>query len=1145
MSKQNNKSKPSHKFDIGGDFGISGTLQFANGLASNSKERKANEETYNNAIDNTRIGFNGISSLNNLDSLEDYLNSAGQLHELETSDLIGNNAHRIGKFLSTSSQAMQAGSNFGPWGALAGAIVGQIGAGISGWRNRKKAEKSLADINQKIRDTNELQTAMADNKLNNIMANQMADQQWDYIAALGGNLHSNSTTWSNGLNYIGSGGSHESNPNDGVAISTAPDGLQNKVEEGEVVWNDDYVFSKRLKVPKKDLEKNKWKGETYADIAKKLMDESAERPNDPITLRGLDDSLSRLKDSQEELKAKQEGNKIKKEIASMPPELLAQMQQAQQQPTEEEIMQQQAMEQMPQEQMPMVDPSMQQPMMEQPPMYAEGGHLFFGGGNGLGVNIDYSTGHSPINTYGKQPNTWNSIYGIYGKQTFNPSETVNTDYNGKYSSVGQNIQANNNGFSNPTLQGKSKGVSNSGFNKGAMFGALARGIDMTGAVIDNVWGNSGGNLDALYKGKRDNKDLPNWLTAAWNGYTGGLYAKGGHLFGGENSFIDNGGSVKAVSGKNFLSLKPMLPLVLERVGVSRDPTADEIKAAEAAIKNNAHIINHINRQNEYVNVDDAQKYGGFYKDENGNDITDINVYLDGHTPMDVNNKAQGVGNQQSRQSGLAYLNRFPVKENYGLPKDAIILDRNNKESVDFFLKKNPNLDLNSDTIYFYSKDKNDVVDKNKSVKANKVKPEVYERNNVKNISKISGINFDRTNMKAKGGHLHAYGNSRIDFVNHLNDYSIWQDLVNEANYKTNEDILAEEDARNAAIEKAQREGELRLLSDRIARETWQNENSLAARQRQAEKEAKLTRSITPTYVYNIPRTEETEVDDDLDILNDKELLLRAKEKYYPKSLTREERKELRKSKKEAKEENTKDRNLNFDPTYMRYAPVLGSIFNVARSIASRPDYGNPERIERAAARIGTQVSPKYIGDYLRYRPLDESYYLNQLNAQQNAANNAIVGLSNGNRSMALASILANDYNYNNQRGAAYRQGLEYNEAQRQRAAEFNRGTNQFNAQQYMQAAAQNASNRAQAANLISAAAQMREGIDNAYGASQSANWTNLFNNIGNVGRDEMNRNMTKDLYDYYIGRNGVTGFKGTNAKRGGYLTIKTNNRRKE
>jgi len=911
MSKQNNKSKPSHKFDIGGDFGISGTLQFANGLASNSKERKANEETYNNAIDNTRIGFNGISSLNNLDSLEDYINSSGQLHELETSDLIGNNAHRIGKFLSTSSQAMQAGSNFGPWGALAGAVVGQIGAGIAGRRNRKKAESAVADLNEKIRQTNALQTAMVDNKLNNVMANQMADQQWSYISALGGNLHSNSTTWSNGLNYIGSGGSHESNPNDGVAISTAPDGLQNKVEEGEVVWNDDYVFSRRLKVPKKDLEKNKWKGETYADIAKKLMDESAERPNDPITLRGLDDSLSRLRDSQEELKAKQEGNKIKKEIASMPPELLAQMQQAQQQPTEEELMQQQAMEQMPQEQTPLVDPSMQQPIMEQPPMYAKGGRLFPVGGPTRSEIWSWGTLTPRGNTNGliASPTEQNQL----GFQLSNSSFDVND--------IAEQRMGKNSAFRQQDLAARKaehdKLAANNEINKGALFGALASGIDMTGAVIDNIWGNSGGNLEALYKGKRDDKDIPGWLNWAWDKYTiGGNYAKGGYLF-------TNGGPYRR-------SLS-------------------------------------------------TEEYPTFLLSENAS--------------LGYGDKLQNVS-PQTLQTVSPQLVRKPLTGD---------------------------------------------------------------------------------------------------------EYAQWLNLVRLANAKTAVDTRAE-------IEDA-------------------DEN-------------------------------------EIDVLNDRNLLLRAKEKYYPKSLTRAERKELREEKKAAKENKESfidrfiDRLGNYDATYMRYAPVLGSIFNVARSIASKPDYNNPARIERAAARVGAQVSPKYIGDYLRYRPLDEAYYLNQLNAQQNAANNAIVGLSNGNRSMALASMLANDYNYNNHRGDAYRQGLEYNEAQRQKAAEFNRGTNQFNAQQYMQAAAQNAQNRAQAANLIASAAQMREAIDNAYGASQSANWTSLFNNLGNVGKDTMNNKMTKSLYDYDVDLSGTITYNGKQYapvtkkskdgfKRGGYLTIKTNNRRKE
>lgn len=1044
MSKLNKSKNNAHLFADGGmDIGgmTTGTLQFANGLASYGKERKANEELYNNAIDNTRVGLSGMSSINNYDSLEDYLNSTDQLHELELNDLIGNDAHKAGKYLQVSSQAAQAGGASGnAFGFLAGSIIGQIGAGIAGRRNRNKAKKSLVDINQKIRDTNDLQTAMIDNRLNNIEANQMADQQWNYIAALGGNLHSNSTTWNNGLNYIGSGGSHESNPNDGVAISTAPDGFQNKVEEGEVVWNDAYVFSRRLKVPKKDLEKNKWKGETYADIAKKLMDESAERPNDPITLRGLDDSLNRLKDSQDELKAKQEGNKIKKEIASMPPELLAQMQQQAQQPTEEEMMQQQAMEQMPQEQIPMVDPSMQQPMMEQPPMYAKGGHLFYDRGSINASNWEslQDTGVSPLS--GGIDYTANNVadYRMGQNSAFRLQDT-------------QAREAQHNDLMNQQ---------NSGMNKAGLFQGIAQGINLTGSFIDSLPNSyKGGDLNALYKGIKHGNAFSKNLNKAIGAYKtigfipddegAGWFKNGGHLF------APGGGSVKAVSGKGFIA--PLPSPQIEKIGSTRVPTLDEMESAKVDA-----MSDYINKKAEYVNVNDAQKYGGFY-----NNVNKINEYLNGSTPMDVKNIAQGVANQQSREAGEAFINRFPVKKNYGLGDNAYILNKNDQESIDFFLKNNPNLNLDSDTIYFYNKDKNDTADKNKSVKANKVKKETYDKNSVENIKEMSGINFNRTNIKAKGGHLHA-DNPYI-----WNRNSLALELENYLNHDN--DIIAKAEYAKA-------------IDSPVFRKTLS------------------------------------------ELIDNSE----------PKTKTKETKKE-----KEAREHRLKLNAFDWDETGLRYAPVWGSIFNLARSIANRPDYGNPERIERAAARVGAQVSPKYIGDYLRYRPLDEAYYLNQLNAQQNAANNAIVGLSNGNRSMALASMLANDYNYNNHRGDAYRQGLEYNEAQRQRAAEFNRGTNQFNAQQYMQAAAQNAQNRAQAANLIASAAQMREAIDNAYGASQSANWTNLFNNIGNVGRDEMNRKMTDNLYDYFIDRTGKTSFKGTNAKRGGYLTIKTNNRRKE
>ena len=107
------------------------------------------------------------------------------------------------------------------------------------------------------------------------------------------------TNFSNGINIIGNGGTHQQNKLGGVQMGVDYNGIPNLVEEGEVVWND-YVFSNRLKVPKDMREKYKLhKDITFAEAAKKLQKESEERPNDPVSKRGLDALMQDIMTSQE------------------------------------------------------------------------------------------------------------------------------------------------------------------------------------------------------------------------------------------------------------------------------------------------------------------------------------------------------------------------------------------------------------------------------------------------------------------------------------------------------------------------------------------------------------------------------------------------------------------------------------------------------------------------------------------------------------------------------------------------------------------------------------------------------------------------------------------------------------------------------
>ena len=125
--------------------------------------------------------------------------------------------------------------------------------------------------------------------------------------AFGGELNTNGGDFSTGLMFIDEGGTHESNPYEGIPMGVAPDGKPNLVEEGEVIYND-YVFSNRLTVPKAIRNKYKLRGAkdlTFADAVKQLTKGATERPNDPISQETLHEIMSDLAQSQEEVRETQ------------------------------------------------------------------------------------------------------------------------------------------------------------------------------------------------------------------------------------------------------------------------------------------------------------------------------------------------------------------------------------------------------------------------------------------------------------------------------------------------------------------------------------------------------------------------------------------------------------------------------------------------------------------------------------------------------------------------------------------------------------------------------------------------------------------------------------------------------------------------
>ena len=244
---------------------------------------------------------------------------------------------------------------------------------------------------------------------------------------------------------------------------------------------------------------------------------------------------------------------------------------------------------------------------------------------------------------------------------------------------------------------------------------------------------------------------------------------------------------------------------------------------------------------------------------------------------------------------------------------------------------------------------------------------------------------------------------------------------------------------------------------------------------------------------------------------------------------------------------------NLDATDLRYAPVIGAAIGLGQNLFSRPDYTSADAILEAANQAGNYTPIGYtpIGNYLQYKPFDRNFYLNKLNAQAGATRRAIMNTTSPSRNAALLAV---DYNAQGRLGDLARQAEEYNLTQRQAVETFNRDTNQANAEMGLKAAMvnQEAALKARSSRLsgVAQAMAVRDAVDARRGASMSANLTNFFNSLGDIGREEYSRNMIMSnpaLY-YSIDSKGNVTYKNgyeTLSKaekkkkaKEGYLTIK-------
>lgn len=219
-------------------------------------------------------------------------------------------------FNGVLSGASAGASVGGPWGAVAGGIAG-LGAGLGGiFTGNAKARNNAEELNYLGRRNNTQLYANYENAVSNTHDMKFNKSILNMSnSAYGGPLFNHSENFDNGITFINVGGTHEENPLGGVPVGVDQNGTPNLVEEGEVIWND-YVFSNRLKPTKKQLEeaghKNKYEGLSFAEVAEKIQQGSAERVNDQIAIDSMNDALSQLAQMQEMIRSKKNKNSSNK-----------------------------------------------------------------------------------------------------------------------------------------------------------------------------------------------------------------------------------------------------------------------------------------------------------------------------------------------------------------------------------------------------------------------------------------------------------------------------------------------------------------------------------------------------------------------------------------------------------------------------------------------------------------------------------------------------------------------------------------------------------------------------------------------------------------------------------------------------------------
>ena len=302
------KSRDNIKYDLSRNKSIYNTYSGeANLLEKASPFIQSGMTTLQSATSNAQIEGNKVENpavVDNINNSDDLINNWNQIQfgkiNHTANEYTKSAQEQFGNILSSGLTTALSTGNL-PL-ALGSMAISGLGSIIGNRRAKQQAEQdNLINKRNNINAINKM------NLLNsNIASNNIRNMEQNLLS-LGGNLFNRGANYDSGLMLINEGGSHESNPNEGIQLGTDEQGNPNLVEQGEVVYKD-YVFSNRLHLTEEELKKNflptSLKNTTFAYAAEQIGKNLIETPTDNLERNKVESFLQRLANIQEAQRAK-------------------------------------------------------------------------------------------------------------------------------------------------------------------------------------------------------------------------------------------------------------------------------------------------------------------------------------------------------------------------------------------------------------------------------------------------------------------------------------------------------------------------------------------------------------------------------------------------------------------------------------------------------------------------------------------------------------------------------------------------------------------------------------------------------------------------------------------------------------------------